>query len=151
MPKRLWISLLSVWPGLPQIWSGQEVLGLILAGLFGAMLNLAIVTRFVWTELVAPGVPGFLAAGAFPVEAERQPVEQGGAAGIGLREHAERRDLRELQDLRHGIERPVRHAGGIELRRPVRPGLLAHDPGDHAEQQLAALEALDVEIGRAHV
>jgi tetratricopeptide (TPR) repeat protein len=61
MPRRTWIAVLSFWPGLPQIWAGQEVLGLLLAGLFGAGVNLAILTRWVWTELAAPGVPDFLA------------------------------------------------------------------------------------------
>jgi tetratricopeptide (TPR) repeat protein len=59
MPRRLWIALLSAWPGLPQVWSGQEVLGLVLAALFAAALNLAIATRFVWTELFAPGFAAF--------------------------------------------------------------------------------------------
>lgn len=62
MPRRLWIALLGIWPGLPQIWSGQEVLGLILASLFALTLNLAIVSRFLWTELLPDGVPGFVAA-----------------------------------------------------------------------------------------
>lgn len=62
MPKRLWIAALSVWPGLAQIWSGQEVLGLILAALFAATLNLAVVSRFVWTEAFAPAWSGFFAA-----------------------------------------------------------------------------------------
>ena len=62
MPKRFWIAALSVWPGLAQIWSGQEVLGLILAVLFAATLNLAVVARFVWTETFAPGWFGFFAA-----------------------------------------------------------------------------------------
>src|SRR4051812_39520465 len=62
MPRRLWIAALSLWPGLPQIWSGQEVLGLILAALFAATLNLALVTRFIWTESFAPGWAGFFAA-----------------------------------------------------------------------------------------
>ncbi len=62
MPRRLWIAALSLWPGLPQIWSGQEVLGLILAALFAVMLNLAMVARFIWTESFAPGWPGFFMA-----------------------------------------------------------------------------------------
>jgi hypothetical protein len=62
VPKRLWIAALSVWPGLAQIWSGQEVLGLILALLFGATLNLAVVSRYVWTEAFAPGWGVFFAA-----------------------------------------------------------------------------------------
>ena len=55
MPRRLRIAALSVWPGLPQVWSGQEVLGLILALSFAAVLNLAIVARFIWTESFAAG------------------------------------------------------------------------------------------------
>lgn len=62
MPRRHWIAALSVWPGLAQIWSGQEVLGLILAALFAATLNLALVARFVWTQSFAPGWSGFFAA-----------------------------------------------------------------------------------------
>jgi hypothetical protein len=62
VPKRPWIAALSVWPGLAQIWSGQEVLGLILAALFAATLNLAVVAGFVWTEVFAPGWAGFFAA-----------------------------------------------------------------------------------------
>ncbi|MFO0951874.1 MAG: hypothetical protein U0835_12130 [Isosphaeraceae bacterium] len=62
MPKRFWIVALGVWPGLAQIWSGQEVLGLILAALFGATLNLALVAQFVWTEAFAPGWTGFFVA-----------------------------------------------------------------------------------------
>ncbi len=62
MPRRLWIALLSLWPGLPQVWTGQEVLGLILAILFAATLNLAIVTQCVWTELFAPGWSSFFVA-----------------------------------------------------------------------------------------
>lgn len=62
MPKRFWIAALSVWPGLPQIWSGQEVLGLTLAASFAAVVDLALVARFIWTEAFAPGFAGFLAA-----------------------------------------------------------------------------------------
>ena len=61
MPKRLWIAGLSVWPGLAQIWAGQDVLGLILAVAFAATLNLALVARFIWTEALAPGWGPFLA------------------------------------------------------------------------------------------
>ena len=64
MPRRFWIAALSLWPGLPQIWSGQEALGLVMAVLFAAALNLALVGRFLWTEWFVPGGPGacFLAA-----------------------------------------------------------------------------------------
>ena len=60
MPKRLPIALLTAWPGLAQIWTGQEVLGLILAAVFAATLNLAIVSRFLWTEAFAAGPPRVL-------------------------------------------------------------------------------------------
>jgi hypothetical protein len=53
---------LSAWPGLSQIWSGQEVLGFILAASFAAAVNLAIVTRWIWTESFAPGWANFFAA-----------------------------------------------------------------------------------------
>jgi len=69
MPRRVWIAALSVWPGLPQIWSGQEVLGLILAALFAATLNLAVLTRFLWTAWFPPGWPAMLAALAAPLAA----------------------------------------------------------------------------------
>lgn len=62
MPRRLPIVLLSFWPGLAQIWTGQEVLGLILATLFAATLNLAILSKYLWTEAFASGLPGFFAS-----------------------------------------------------------------------------------------
>jgi tetratricopeptide (TPR) repeat protein len=62
MPRRFWIAALSLWPGLPQVWSGQEVMGLILAGLFAGTLNLAIVTSLIWTEAVPPAVTTFVTA-----------------------------------------------------------------------------------------
>jgi hypothetical protein len=55
VPKRHWIAALSVWPGLSQVWTGQEVLGLILAAFFVATVNLALAARFIWTETFAPG------------------------------------------------------------------------------------------------
>lgn len=65
MPRRLWIGILSVWPGLAQIWTGQEVLGIILASLFASTLNLAIVARCIWTEAFPPGWGDFFATLAF--------------------------------------------------------------------------------------
>ncbi|RUL82963.1 tetratricopeptide repeat protein [Tautonia sociabilis] len=62
MPRRFWIAALSLWPGLPQVWSGQEVMGLILAGVFAATLNAAIVTHAIWTEAVSPAVSTFVTA-----------------------------------------------------------------------------------------
>ena len=62
MPRRHWIAVLSIWPGLPQVWSGQELLGLILAALFAATLNAAVISRYLWTEAFPPGGSTFLAA-----------------------------------------------------------------------------------------
>ena len=61
MPRRAWIAVLTVWPGLAQVWTGQEVLGLILAILFAATLDLAIVARWIWIEAFAPGWSGVFA------------------------------------------------------------------------------------------
>ncbi len=61
-PRRNWIALLSFWPGLAQIWTGQELLGLILAGFFAVVVNVAILSRWVWTGWLAPTWPPFLAA-----------------------------------------------------------------------------------------
>jgi hypothetical protein len=56
---------LSIWPGLAQIWLGQEVLGLLLALLFATALNLAIVSRWIWNEAFAGSLPDFLASLTF--------------------------------------------------------------------------------------
>ena len=55
MPKRYRVVGLTIWPGLAQIWSGQEVLGLLLGVCFASTLNLAIVSRWIWKEVFAPG------------------------------------------------------------------------------------------------
>jgi tetratricopeptide (TPR) repeat protein len=62
MPARNWIIVLSLWPGLAQIWSGQEALGLMLAAMFAVAVNLAILARFVWTEAFPTGAATFLSA-----------------------------------------------------------------------------------------
>lgn len=64
MPRRKWIGLLCFWPGLAQIWTGQEVLGLLLASLFAATLNLAVVARWIWIEAFPPSWADFLAVSA---------------------------------------------------------------------------------------
>ena len=61
MLRRFRIVALSFWPGLAQIWLGQEVLGLLLATLFASTLNLAIVARWIWIDAFAPGWSDFLA------------------------------------------------------------------------------------------
>jgi hypothetical protein len=60
MLRRFRIVTLSFWPGLAQIWLGQEVLGLLLATLFASTLNLAIVARWIWIDAFAPGWSDFL-------------------------------------------------------------------------------------------
>lgn len=55
MPRRLRILALVFWPGLVQIWSAQEILGLFLAALFAFSLNLSIMARWIWTEVFPPG------------------------------------------------------------------------------------------------
>ena len=60
MPRRFRIVALSVWPGLAQIWAGQELLGLLLAAMFATSLNLSIVARWIWSELFAPPWGQFL-------------------------------------------------------------------------------------------
>jgi hypothetical protein len=60
--RRFRIVALSFWPGLAQIWLGQEVLGLLLATLFGSTVNLAIVARWIWIDAFEPGWSDFLGA-----------------------------------------------------------------------------------------
>jgi hypothetical protein len=61
MRRRFRIVALAFWPGLAQIWSGQEVLGLLLGLFFAWALNLAIVSRWIWIEAFAPAWVDFLA------------------------------------------------------------------------------------------
>jgi cytochrome c-type biogenesis protein CcmH/NrfG len=62
MRRRFRILALTFWPGLAQIWAGQEVLGLFLALFFALTVNLFIVARWIWVEAFAPGSVDFLAA-----------------------------------------------------------------------------------------
>jgi cytochrome c-type biogenesis protein CcmH/NrfG len=62
MPRRFRIVALAFWPGLAQIWLGQEVLGLLLGLFFALTVNLAIISRWIWTAAFAPGWPKFLGA-----------------------------------------------------------------------------------------
>ncbi len=59
MPKRVRTVALAVWPGLAQVWLGQEVLGLFLGVCFALSLNLAIVSRWIWKEIFASGWSDF--------------------------------------------------------------------------------------------
>jgi hypothetical protein len=44
-----------------QIWSGQEILGLLLGLFFASAVNLAIVSRWIWIDAFATGLSDFLA------------------------------------------------------------------------------------------
>jgi tetratricopeptide (TPR) repeat protein len=59
VPRRVRAVGLAIWPGLAQVWLGQEVLGLFLGVCFAWSLNLAIVSRWIWTEVLAPGWSDF--------------------------------------------------------------------------------------------
>jgi Tetratricopeptide repeat len=59
IPARYRVAALAIWPGLAQIWSGQEVLGLLFGLCFAAALDVAIVTRWIWNEVFAPGWTDF--------------------------------------------------------------------------------------------
>ena len=56
MPILRWVTV--VWPGLPLLWLRGEWSGLMLAGGFSALLNLAIVATWGWTELLSPPLLG---------------------------------------------------------------------------------------------
>ena len=62
MPRRFWLVLLSAWPGLAQVWTGQEVMGAIVAVVFALALNLAVLGTWVWTGLLPPPALTFLTA-----------------------------------------------------------------------------------------
>ena len=57
-----WITL--VWPGLTQLWFSGTLWGLVIGCGFAWVVNLAVVSTFVWTELIGPwsriGVWGLL-------------------------------------------------------------------------------------------
>lgn len=61
MTRHVRIVALSVWPGLAQIWSGQEVLGLLLGVFFASALNLAVIGRWIWLEAFPTGWTEFFA------------------------------------------------------------------------------------------
>jgi hypothetical protein len=44
--------MVVLWPGLPQLWLRGDVSALILAGGFSALLNLAVIATWSWTELL---------------------------------------------------------------------------------------------------
>jgi hypothetical protein len=50
VPTLRWIAVL--WPGLPQLWLRGDWSALVLAGGFSALLNLAVIATWGWTELL---------------------------------------------------------------------------------------------------
>lgn len=52
MPARPWIALFSLWPGLAQIWTGQELLGIFFATLFTLSVNACVISTCIWTSLI---------------------------------------------------------------------------------------------------
>jgi hypothetical protein len=50
--KRYRVAALSLWPGLPQIWTGQVAFGLTLAAFFAVLLNLAVVSQWVYVQWI---------------------------------------------------------------------------------------------------
>lgn len=50
MPTLRWIAVL--WPGLPQLWLRADPSSLLLAAGFSALLNLAVIATWGWTELL---------------------------------------------------------------------------------------------------
>jgi hypothetical protein len=50
--RRFHVVLLSFWPGLPQIWSGQILSGLLASVVFAVLFNFCIVTQFLYTEMM---------------------------------------------------------------------------------------------------
>jgi hypothetical protein len=59
MPRQLRIVALSIWPGLAPFGSGQDVLALLLGEFFASVLNLAVVTRWIWLETFPQGWSDF--------------------------------------------------------------------------------------------
>lgn len=48
--RRYRVTALVVWPGLPQIWAGQVALGLTLSLFFAVLINLAVVSQWVYVR-----------------------------------------------------------------------------------------------------
>jgi hypothetical protein len=61
MTRQVRIVALSFWPGLAQIWSGQEVLGILLGTFFAAALDVAVMGRWIWRDALPTGWADFFA------------------------------------------------------------------------------------------
>ncbi|WP_254512974.1 hypothetical protein [Anatilimnocola floriformis] len=54
------LSASAVWPGLARLWLRGEVGGLLTAVAFGLLLNFALITTFVWPQLLSRQLPEWL-------------------------------------------------------------------------------------------
>jgi hypothetical protein len=54
------LSAIAIWPGLARLWLRGEVGGLLTAVAFALLLNFALVTTFVWPQLVSRQLPEWL-------------------------------------------------------------------------------------------
>jgi hypothetical protein len=65
MQRLRWLTL--AWPGLPQLWFAGSLTGLAVAIGFAALLNLGLLSGWLWTELFSPQIQSliWLAAGVF--------------------------------------------------------------------------------------
>jgi hypothetical protein len=61
MTRQARLVALSFWPGLAQIWSGQEILGLLLGVFFASAMNIAVMGRWIWREALPAGWADFFA------------------------------------------------------------------------------------------
>ena len=50
---------MSIWPGLARLWLRGSLRGLCLACVFGVVLNLALITTFVWPQLLSRQLPSW--------------------------------------------------------------------------------------------
>ena len=61
MTRQVRFVALSFWPGLAQIWSGQEILGILLGVFFASAVNVAVTGRWIWPEALPSGWTDFFA------------------------------------------------------------------------------------------
>lgn len=50
--RRYRVIALSIWPGLPQIWAGQIMTGLVVSLFFAVVFNLSLVSLWVYSDLI---------------------------------------------------------------------------------------------------
>src|SRR5262245_50023041 len=58
-PAWSWGSGLALWPVLARLWLRGEFVGLVTAVGFATVLNFALITTFVWPQLVSRGLPAW--------------------------------------------------------------------------------------------